>query len=112
MRNGLLFLAVFVSMCSLSFGFQADSKKDVVQPKNAEPQQQGPHPQPSPQPSIPAQATDKDADHRGGQNQQKQEQNVRVVSIPEVRVNPSKDSIDKWMLFCTAVLTLVGIVGT
>lgn len=47
-----------------------------------------------------------------GVTDQHQDQQVRIVSIPEIPIKPAKDWMDRSIVICTIGLTIVGVVGT
>jgi hypothetical protein len=87
MRNCLLVIAVFVSAYPL-YGFQTGNASHVARSKTDKP-------------ASPAQAPN-----------QTQDQKVTVVSVPEIKVDQVKDSLDKRMVNYTRILMIVGVVGT
>lgn len=95
MRDCLLVVAIFVITCAPLYGFQTGNPSDAARPKTTKPKQQ------ASQPAFPTQPAN-----------QTQDQKVTVVSVPEVKVEQIRDSLDKKMLRYTRVLTVVGVAGT
>ena len=89
MRSCLLVIALFVSACPLH-GFQTGNASHVTRSKVK-----------TEKPAPPAEAPN-----------QTQDQKVTVVSVPEIKVDQVKDSLDKRMVYYTKLLMIVGVVGT
>ena len=103
--------------CFLPCGFQGDASSSQrkpapqIEPANKQKADSGKAPHGAASPGEPAtDASDKNAvpptEHR-------QSKNVEVTALPpEIAVKQVKDSIDYTIMWCTIILTIVGVVGT
>lgn len=110
-------VATFLFACFMLFGFQKEPSSSQKKPQHkvestneqkADSLKGSPNAPPSSQTAT--DATDKNATNATGS---RQNDKVEVTALPpEMAIKLVKDSADRTILYCTVILTIVGVVGT
>ncbi len=109
-----LALAISVVTLFLLCGFQGQTssiqRKPAPQGANGQKADSGSAPHGAASPGEPATGADKNAD---APTAPRQSDKVEVTALPpEIAIKQIRDSIDRTILYCTVVLTIVGVLGT